>query len=68
MRQITLNIQESKFLFFMELIRSLDFVSFNEKNQISEKQKEIVMQRIKDAEKAPERLLEWEKVKHKIKF
>ncbi len=36
MRQIVLNIKESKFSFFMELIKSLDFVQVQEEDGDSE--------------------------------
>lgn len=42
MRQITLNIPESKYSFFMELIKSLGFVKVKEEQQLYEDQQTFI--------------------------
>jgi len=37
MKQITLNIQDNKYSFFMELVKSLDFVNVKEEEDVNEK-------------------------------
>ena len=43
MKQITLNIQDNKFPFFVELIESMDFVDIQEDFDIPDEHKKIVM-------------------------
>lgn len=43
MKQVTLNIKEGKFQFFMELVRSLDFVQINDDGD----SKEAILSNIK---------------------
>lgn len=63
MKQITLNIQDNKFPFFVELIESMDFVDIQEDFDIPDEHKKIVMERMKMSEENPERLLDWDDVK-----
>ena len=63
MKQITLNIQEDKYPFFIELIKSLDFVQVQGDFFVSDEKKEIVRERIKMSDKHPDRLLDWDEVK-----
>ncbi len=63
MKQITLNIQDNKFPFFVELIESMDFVNIQEDFDIPEEHKKIVMERMKKSKENPERLLDWDSVK-----
>lgn len=48
MRQVTLSVPEDKYEFFMELMKSIDFVSV-ENIPIPESHKEIVRERIKNS-------------------
>ncbi len=63
MRQITLNIPDEKYDFFMELIFNLDFVHSSEFD-IPEKHKKIVRDRIATSGNNPNLLLDWDKVKN----
>lgn len=67
MKQVILNIPDSKYSFFMELVNNLGFVKTID-TVISEDQKKIVMQRIAASDKNPERLLNWEEVKNDFKL
>ncbi|MBN2611242.1 MAG: hypothetical protein JXB00_06775 [Bacteroidales bacterium] len=42
MKQIVLNIPDNKYLFFMELVKSLGFVKVPEEIKLDKKQKEFV--------------------------
>ena len=66
MKTITLEIPENKLAFFMELFEQLK-LNVLEDPDIQEWQKEEVLDRMKKSDKTPERLLEWEKIKHQIK-
>lgn len=63
MKQVILNIPESKFQFFMELVKNLGFVKTSVL-EIPEEHKRIVRKRISDSTKNPERLLDWDEVKN----
>lgn len=63
MKQVILNIPDSKYAFFMELVKSLGFVKAADVT-IPEEHKKIVKQRIAASEKHSERLLDWEEVKN----
>jgi hypothetical protein len=53
----------------MELLKSFDFVKVEEDEiAISEEHKNIVRKRIEASEKDPSRRLDWDEVKHKVKF
>lgn len=42
MKQVTLNIPDNKYPFFMELVKSLGFVKVTDKPQLTEEQQEFV--------------------------
>ena len=42
MKQITLNIPDNKYPFFMELVKSLGFVKVSEETKLTKKQEEFV--------------------------
>ena len=42
MKQVTLNIPDSKYPFFMELVKSLGFVKVSEETNLTKKQQEFV--------------------------
>jgi len=60
MKEVTLKIPDSKFNFFMELVKNLGFVKTNDID-IPEKDKALVRERMKNS-KADE-LLDWDNVK-----
>ena len=62
MKEITLKIPDTKFSFFMELVKQLGLET-SENIEISEEHKTIVLERMKKSEQNPERLLDWDKVK-----
>ena len=65
MKQVTLNIPDSKYQFFIELINHLGFDKPAEL-PIPEWQKNIVRDRIKNSK--PEEYLSWDEAEKKIKF
>jgi hypothetical protein len=65
MKQITLNIPEGKFQFFLELITSLGFVKIQD-FEISDSQKEAVRARTKKTEADLDRILDWDEVENKF--
>lgn len=66
MKQITINIQDSKFKAFFEFIKTLEYVSISENTElsVSEQHKIIVRTRVKKSKS--EELLDWNKVKGKL--
>lgn len=66
MKQVTLNIPESKYKFFMELVRNLGLETND--TDIPEEHKEIVRERIKLSKANPDRLLDWDQVQDNFKF
>ena len=66
MKQVTLNIPENKFNFFMELVKNLGFVKATEVS-IPEEHKQKVRKRIAASDKSPEILLDWDKVKNEFR-
>ena len=67
MKQVTLNIPENKYNFFIELVSSLDFVKSSDFD-ILEEHKNIVRNRIKASEDNPDLLLDWEDVKSEFRL
>jgi hypothetical protein len=67
MKQVTLNLPENKFEFFMELVKNLGFVNVNEV-VISEEQKQLIRNRIAASINDPERLYDWDDVKNEFKL
>ena len=65
--KITLDIPENKYQFFLELVKSLNFIKVDENDfVVPEWQKKIVRDRIKDTK--PEEYLSWDEVEDKFKF
>lgn len=63
MKQVTLDIPDNKYQFFMELIQSLDFVQLDEID-IPEEHKSLVRERIRSAK--PEDFISWEVARKKL--
>ncbi len=57
MKKITLNIPEDKYFFFLELIKNLPFIKF-EQDEIPESHKNIVRGRIRKSN--PNDLIDWD--------
>ena len=68
MTPVTVLVPESKLVFFKELVHSLHFKEFESSEDIfiSEKQKELVLNRIKESK--PENLLKWDEIKDSFNF
>jgi hypothetical protein len=66
MKQVTLNIPDSKFQFFMELIKNLGFKE--SVIDIPEEHKEAVRKRMEASSIDPERLLNWEEVQNEFRL
>lgn len=66
--KVTLNIDDSKAAFLLELLGSLGYVTIDtdEQMEVPEWHKEVVRQRIKDAK--PEDYITWDEMKKKIKL
>ena len=68
MKNITIQVPDSKYQFFMELLSNLDFVKVGADDmEIPEEHKRIVRQRLSDIEADPSRLVDWDEVKRTIK-
>ena len=63
MKQVTINVPDNKYGFFVELLKSISFVDkFNEEDiVISEQEKKIIRQRIKTAK--PHNFKKWDDIK-----
>lgn len=69
MKHVTVHIPENKYPFFMELLKSFEYLTVEEGDlEISEEHKNIVRERIKASDADPSRLLDWDKAKHQLKF
>ena len=67
MKQITLNIEESKFKAFLSFIKTLDYVSVStEESEISLAQQEEVLKRMKLMEEGKMASRSWEEAKQDI--
>lgn len=66
MKQITLNIEESKFKAFFSFIKTLDYVSISDEEAIAEWQQEEVNKRVQLIEKGEMKTRSWEKAKEDI--
>ena len=68
MKQITINVPDNKYVFFIKLLKSISFVAqYNEEDiVISEQEKRIIRQRIKTAK--PENFKKWDEVKDSFTF
>lgn len=68
MKHITLHIPENKYAFFMELLKSFDYIKVEEEIAIPEEHKNIVRERSKLSKNNPSRLLNWDEAKQNIKL
>jgi hypothetical protein len=59
MKQLTLNIPDNQYAFFLELVQKLGFVKIEELD-VPEEHKTIVRERMKKSRQDPDRLLDWE--------
>lgn len=68
MKQITLNIDESKFKAFLNLIQKLDYVSVSDEIEvdISIEQQQEVLRRLKLVEEGRMKTRSWEEAKQEI--
>lgn len=65
MKQITLQIPEKKYHFFMELVKQLG-IHVSEEVEIPEEHKAMVRERIKTAK--PEEMIPWEEARMQLTF
>lgn len=65
MRQITINIPDNKFQFFVELVQQLGFET-NEEPVVPEWQKQVVRQRMNETPTSA--YMTWEEVEQKLKL
>jgi len=72
MKHITIQIPDGKFQFILELLRKFSFVKIESQIGddfiISEEQKALVEEEIKKIKNNPDYLLNWNDVKHQLKF
>lgn len=72
MRQLTIHIPDGKFQFILELLQRFNFVKIdvpaNEGYSISEGQKALVNEELRKIKAEPNYLLDWDEVKHSLKF
>ena len=72
MKQLTIQIPDGKFQFILELLRKFSFVKIESQVSddfiISEEQKALVEEEIKKIKNNPDYLLNWNDVKHQLKF
>ncbi len=67
MKQLTVNITDEKFPFFIELVESMDFVNVLN-DDIPQEHKNIIDDRLEKIKNNSDRLMDWNKVKHQIKY
>ena len=71
MKQFTITIPDNMASSFIDMMKNITYVKNIEDSttiDIAEEHKKIVRERMKASKKDPSRLLDWDKVKHKIKF
>ncbi|MEQ6120504.1 hypothetical protein [Reichenbachiella sp. MALMAid0571] len=68
MKQVTLNIPDSKYQFFIELVKNLGFDKAEELDIIPEEHKAIVRERSLKSKENPDRLLDWDQVQDNFRF
>jgi hypothetical protein len=66
MKQITINVPESKFKIFLDFIRGLDYVSISNENDIPLDQQLEVNRRMEAIEKGEIKLRSWEEAEKDI--
>lgn len=67
MKQLTLNIPDNQYSFFLELVEKLGFEKVEEPN-IPEEHKMIVRERMKKSSQNPDRLLDWDQVQDNFRL
>ncbi|MEO6130228.1 MAG: hypothetical protein ABIQ02_00165 [Saprospiraceae bacterium] len=67
MREVSIKIPDTKFNFFMELMKQLGF-EVTHKYEIPEEHIAIVRERIKEDEANPDQIEDWDKVKDQFKL
>ena len=67
MKQVTINVPDNKYQFFMDLVSNLGF-NKTEGYIISEEHKAIVRERTLKSKENPNRLLDWDDVQDNFKF
>ncbi len=67
MKQVTLNIPDNKYQFFIELVNNLGFDK-PEDIHIPEEHKTIVRERTLKSKANPDRLLDWDQVQDNFRF
>jgi hypothetical protein len=65
MKQVTLNIPDNKYRFFIELVQNLGFEKAEEMD-IPEEHKAIVRERIRKSK--PENLIPWDEARKQLRF
>lgn len=71
MKQYTITIPDNMESSFIDMMKNISYVKNIEDStiiDIPEEHKNIVRERVKASEKDPSILLDWDKVKHKIKL
>jgi hypothetical protein len=65
MKQITLSIPDDKMPFFLELINNLDFISISEQPEVSDNQKQMVLDRKNTSSDST--FKDWDEIKATLK-
>ena len=72
MKQLTIEIPDTKFRFIIELFRKYSFVKIevatDECYKITEEQKVLVNKELQQIEANPDYALDWDLVKHQLKY
>ena len=68
MKTLTINIPDKKYHFFVELLKSIDFVSeYNEEQFfVTEQEQKLIRKRIKNAK--PHNFKKWDDIKNSFRF
>lgn len=66
MKQVTVNVREEQYDFFLEFCRQLGIEVPSEEPEVPEWQKEIVRERIRTAK--PEDMIPWKEARKQIRF
>ena len=66
MKQITLNIDESKFKVFLSFIKTLDYVSVSDEKEISLEQQQEAEKRLKLVQEGKMKTRSWKEAKQDI--
>lgn len=67
MKQLTINIPDNQYSFFLELVEKLGFEKVEELD-IPEEHKTIVRERMKKSSQNPDRLLDWDQVQDNFRL